>query len=53
MKKVSILVRTCNRPEILQNCLRSIQCQDYPNIEAIVVEDGEAKAEKMIGCKFP
>lgn len=52
MEKVSILVRTCNRPEVLKNCLRSIQCQDYPNIEVIVVEDGEAKADEMIRCEF-
>lgn len=52
MKKVSILVRTCNRPDVLRNCLQSIQNQTYENIEVVVVEDGEAKAGKMINNEF-
>ena len=52
MKKVSILVRTCNRPAILKNCLQSIRDQDYENIEVVVVEDGEAKACEMINNDF-
>lgn len=52
MKKVSIIVRTCNRPEVLKNCLRSIQDQTYENIEVVVVEDGEPNAYDMIKRDF-
>lgn len=44
--KVSIIVRTCGRPDILKIALESIKKQTYNNIEIIVVEDGEAISEK-------
>ena len=50
---VSVIVRTCGRPRVLQNALRSIQEQDYPNVEAIVVEDGPNVSEKFIRERFP
>lgn len=43
---VSIIVRTCQRAEVLREALISIRNQTYSNIEVIVVEDGEASAEK-------
>lgn len=48
MPKVSIIIRTCNRPSVLKNALDSIRKQTYQNIEVIVVEDNENKSEKMI-----
>lgn len=45
---VSIVIRTCNRPNILRAALESIRKQTYTNIEVIVVEDGTNKAENMI-----
>ena len=49
---VSIIVRTCQRAEVLREALISIRNQTYSNIEVIVVEDGEASAEKMIVEEF-
>ena len=37
MELVSILVRTCARPQILREALESIRNQTYPSIEVIVV----------------
>ena len=53
MKKVSIIVRTCGRPGILRQCLKSIKEQDYPDIETVVVEDGRARSKRMIEAEYP
>ncbi len=42
---VSIIVRTKDRPELLQNALRSIASQTYRPIEVILINDG--------GCSLP
>ena len=47
-EKVSILVRTCGRPEILKNCIESIKAQTYKNIEIVVVEDGAQTAKALV-----
>ena len=49
---VSVIIRTCNRPDILVNALNSIQKQIYKNIEVIVVEDGNSVSKKMIEKDF-
>lgn len=51
-KLVSILVRTCNRPNILRGALESIRKQVYSNIEVVIVEDGENTAQEMIEAEF-
>lgn len=48
LKLVSIIIRTSNRPDVLQTALNSVRKQFYPNIEVIVVEDGKNIAEEMI-----
>ena len=45
---VSIIIRTCQRPEILRVALESIRKQTYPNIQTVIVEDGRNAAEKML-----
>lgn len=49
---VSVIVRTCGRPDILRSALKSIQKQIYSNIEVILVEDGENISEPLIK-EFP
>lgn len=49
---VSILVRTCNRPDALRENLISLRKQTYKNIEIVVVEDGKNTAEEMIKEEF-
>lgn len=49
---VSILIRTCNRPDILKKALYSVKNQTYKNIEVIVVEDGQNISEGVIKEEF-
>ena len=51
--KVSIIVRTCNRPQVLRSALLSVQAQTYSEIETVVIEDGKAAAKNMIQNEFP
>lgn len=50
---VSIIIRTCGRPMLLKKALESVEKQEYPYIETIVVEDGENVSEQMIRDNFP
>lgn len=49
---VSILVRTCNRPEMLREALISLRNQTYPNLEVVLVEDGPNGSQSMIEKEF-
>jgi len=49
---VSIIVRTCGRPDVLRETLISIRNQTYKYIETVIVEDGAPKADKMIETEF-
>ena len=49
---VSIIVRTCNRPQVLRETLISLRNQTYKNIEIIVVEDGKDTTSKMLEEEF-
>lgn len=49
---VSIIVRTCGRPAVLRETLISLRYQTYPNVEVVVVEDGEPTAQEMIEQEF-
>jgi glycosyltransferase involved in cell wall biosynthesis len=44
---VSVLIRTCGRPELLRRALNSVQSQTYGNIEVIVFEDGPSKSVRV------
>ena len=39
-KLISVIVPVYNVEEYLEECLDSIQCQTYKNIEVILVNDG-------------
>lgn len=45
---VSVLVRTCGRPEVLRETLKSLENQTYRNFEVVVVEDGANISEDMV-----
>ncbi len=49
---VSIIIRTCGRPQILKRALDSIRRQTYPNVEAVIVEDGKNTAEEMLKKEY-
>ncbi|WP_426451091.1 glycosyltransferase [Paenibacillus sp. S-38] len=49
---VSVIVRTCNRPQMLREALLSIKNQTYKHIEIIVIEDGQNFAESLIQVEF-
>ena len=51
-KKVSVIVRTCNRPAVLRETLISIREQTYPKIEVVIVEDGQDLSRQMIESEF-
>lgn len=49
---VSVVVRTCQRPQVLRETLISLRNQTYDNFEIVVVEDGNSSAEQMIKDEF-
>lgn len=49
---VSVIIRTCNRPDVLRNALNSVKAQTYKNVEVIVVEDGKNMSESLIASDF-
>jgi|GEM_PF-557025 len=45
---ISIIMRTRNRPDLLQQAVAAVVKQDYSNVELVVVNDGgEAVADKL------
>ncbi len=49
---ISVILRTCGRPETLRRTLQSLRHQTYPNFELIVTEDGAPTAQAMIEQEF-
>lgn len=49
---VSVIIRTCGRPQVLAKALKSVQAQRYPAIEAVIVEDDKNISEQFIREKF-
>ncbi|MCD6197842.1 MAG: PIG-L family deacetylase [Deltaproteobacteria bacterium] len=45
---VSVIIRTNDRPRLLREALTSIAEQTYPNIEAVVVNDGGQDVESVV-----
>ncbi len=44
---ISIVIRTCGRPLVLEKTLKSLCNQTYTNFEVVVVEDGAPISEQM------
>lgn len=51
--KISVVIRTCNRPQMLRGALASLANQTYSNFEVVVAEDGPAASKEMIEQEFP
>lgn len=49
---VSIIMRTYNKKDVLRQTLQCIRNQTYPNIEVVIVEDGENTAQQMLQSEF-
>lgn len=49
---VSVVVRTCGRPDTLRRTLQSLRWQTYRNFEVIVTEDGPDTARTMLETEF-
>lgn len=49
---VSIVVRTCGRPDTLRETLKCLYHQTYRHFEVIVTEDGPAAAQAMLAAEF-
>ncbi|HEY8401179.1 MAG TPA: glycosyltransferase family 2 protein [Cytophagaceae bacterium] len=52
LPKVSVIVRTCGRPDMLRETLQSLSHQGYKNFEVVIVEDGEPVSKSMIDAEF-
>ena len=46
--KVSVIVRTCNRPDFLQEALLSVELQTHEDWEVIVFDDGDNPKNQQI-----
>lgn len=45
---VSVIIRTKDRPRLLREALTSVAEQTYPNIEAVVINDGGQDVESVV-----
>ena len=50
--KVSVLIRTCGRPEVLRRTLAALRWQTYANWEIVVLEDGAPVSQGMLEQEF-
>jgi len=50
--KVSVIVRTCNRPDFLEEALVSIQLQTHKDWEVIIFDDGDSSLNQKVVNHF-
>ncbi len=48
LPSVSIVIPTCNRPEMLNKALDSVLAQDYPNIAEIIITDDDKLPDDLL-----
>ena len=51
MKKISIIIAAKSKDKKLKECLRSIDNQDHPDKEVLVITEGTPESAKAIGLK--
>ncbi|MGB2710931.1 MAG: glycosyltransferase, partial [Conexibacter sp.] len=51
--RVTVVVCTHNGAATIEDCLKGVAALDYPNYEAIVVDDGSTDATASIVARFP
>jgi glycosyltransferase involved in cell wall biosynthesis len=44
---ISVCLTTYNRPHLLAQALESLRCQDYPNFEVLLVDDGSDEPDAL------
>ena len=50
--KISVIVRTCNRPDFLEQALCSVQLQTHKDWEVIVFDDGDSSKNQKVVNEF-
>ena len=50
--KISVIVRTCKRPDFLEQALTSIQLQTHKDWEVIIFDDGDSSLNQKIVNSF-
>jgi len=45
---ISVIIPTCNRPELLRNTLESLAQQTFKDFEAVVINDGNIDISKIV-----
>jgi GT2 family glycosyltransferase len=52
LPRISVVVCTYNGSRLLRDCLEGIRGLDYPDVEAIVVDDGSTDASASIAAEY-
>lgn len=48
MPQISIVIPTCDRPELLSRALKSVLSQTFPDWEALIVDDGDRRVLSIV-----
>ena len=51
--RLSVVIPTFNRKDVLRQCLKSLQAQDYADFEVLVVDGGNDGTDEMLAHEFP